>query len=159
MMIEAIKSALAGSDYSRAACLIGKIMGAPSQSDMHELSTLRDRLEQVPEQVFLEQPVLALASAIVHIFTADRYPPTITPLIEERLQCAEQTWAREEATAWLGRLTALRALLALWQERLPEAVAFAKKALTSLPENDDEWRSICADIPGEDIPEAHLPQA
>jgi LuxR family maltose regulon positive regulatory protein len=149
MLAEAINAALAGADFTRAACLIGNLMGAPSQLGMHEISSVHGWLERVPEQVFREQPVLALTSAIVHVFTADRYPPAVTPLIDERLQCAERTWTQEDASGWVGRLTAFRALLEAWQERLPEAAAFASRALTSLPEDDYEWRGICSKISGE----------
>ncbi|GHO98198.1 hypothetical protein KSF_082460 [Reticulibacter mediterranei] len=149
MLTEAVKSALAGADYTRAASLIGNLMSAPFQPDMHEIFAMRDLLEQMPEQVFREQPVLALISAIVHAFAVDRYPPAITPLIEERLQCAEQTWTQENASTWLGRLAAFRALLAVGQERLPEAATFASMALTSLSEEDHEWRSISSDALGE----------
>jgi LuxR family transcriptional regulator, maltose regulon positive regulatory protein len=150
MPVEAIKATLAGADFTRAATLLGKLLSSPTQLSTHEISTLHGLLELVPEQVFCEQPVLALTSAIVHIFTSDRHPPAMTPLIEERLQCAERAWTLEEATVWSGRLVALRAMLALWQEQLSDATTFAQKALADLPETDYGWRSICSDISGED---------
>ncbi len=150
MLAEAIKAALAGADFTRAATLLRKLLSSPSQLSTHEISTLHGLLEQVPEQVFCEQPVLALTSAIVYVFTSDRHPPAMTPLIEERLQRAERAWALEEATVWSGRLVALRAMLALWQEQLSDATAFAQKALADLPEADYEWRSLCSNILGED---------
>jgi LuxR family maltose regulon positive regulatory protein len=70
--------------------------------------------------------------------------------MEERLQVAEHAWSLEDTTLWYGRVIAFRALLAIWQDKPHDAASFAGKALTCLPEEENEWRSICFGAIGEE---------
>ncbi len=138
LLDQAIETALAAQQFSRAAALIERSLDLRSQ---RELYTFRRWAEQIPREVFNAHPTLCFEYAIVVLFTSDRYAATTAAQMEEPLRVAEETWRREKNDASLGQVLALRALVALWQGNFTHAFARVRDSLPLLAEDDVFWRS------------------
>lgn len=138
LLDQAIETAIAGQQYPRAAALIERSLDLRSQ---HGLDTLRRWVERIPPEVLEAHPTLCFEYASALLFTLDRYAATTAAQMEPPLRVAEETWRREENSAGLGQVLALRSLVALWQGDLRRAFAQVRESLELLPEDDVFWRS------------------
>lgn len=130
---EAVAHALKAGEYSRAAELLW-------QAEPHwrrgETRLLRSWLTSLPEAALQAHPRLYLLHAWA-LMPTGRFDELHAML--EKAEAAQRTAGDP---AMRAPMTALRAYLARWREAIPEAIALAKEALASLPEDDWMWRGL-----------------
>jgi LuxR family transcriptional regulator, maltose regulon positive regulatory protein len=148
LLSEAIDAALDAQDYGRAASLIERFAEMPgTQDEMHESHTLRRWLEQLPEAILKQHPVLCLnyATTLLFLNTAWRLSQLALHDLERLLDRAEQSFLEENNLPKLGELFAFRSLLAWRQDETRAAASYAQQALNWLPETQKLWRvlSLC----------------
>jgi LuxR family transcriptional regulator, maltose regulon positive regulatory protein len=140
---EAVEIALTTNDHERAA----RLMLADGQSEPYriyrEFHTLRRWLDQLPDTVLREYPALCFTHAMSILFTGDRRNPATAILVEKALEMAAAQWqAADDAANELGRVFALRGMMAWWQGDFEQAFIAARHAQELLADDDDEWRGV-----------------
>jgi LuxR family maltose regulon positive regulatory protein len=149
---EAIDAALSAQDYERAAILIARSSeGYTFPGEIHEPHTLQRWLEQFPETVLAQNPLLCLSYATTLLFqNASWQPDELTlPLLEKLLSMAEHSFRAENHLPKLGELFAFRSLLALRKGNMQAATSNAEQALDWLPQTQHIWRGLSLCIMGE----------
>jgi LuxR family transcriptional regulator, maltose regulon positive regulatory protein len=129
---EAIDAALDAQDYIRGATLIEQSIEEHAlPGEIQEPHTLHRWLEQFPETLLEQHPVLSLSYATTLLFmSASWLPDTLTlRSLEKLLQSAEHRFRVENRLSKLGELMAFRVLLALRQGNMQAAITYAKEAL------------------------------
>ncbi len=142
---ESIDAALYAQDYVRAAILIERaIEMQTSPGEMHEPHTLHRWLEQLPETILKQYPVLCLSYATTLLFLSASWRPSQLTLrsLEKLLQMAEQCFHVENNLPKLGELFAFRSLLAWRQDETQQAAMYAQQALAWLPKTQQIWRGL-----------------
>ncbi len=137
-LAEAIEASIAARDFERAAALIEQL----EQRNFQELQTLRRWVEQLPQDVLHEHPVLCFNYAMALLFTSDRYAPATAALVETPLRAAEAAWQKAKDDRGLGQVFALRSMIAMWQGDWARSFAWAKEALALLPAHEVNWRGV-----------------
>jgi LuxR family maltose regulon positive regulatory protein len=148
---EAIDAALYAQDYVRAAILIERsVEMQTSPGEMNEYHTLHRWLEQLPETILKQRPVLCLSYATTLLFLSTSWQPDqlALHLLERLLQMAEQCFHSETNLPKLGELFAFRSLLAWRQDEVQQAAMYARQALTWLREAQQLWRGLSLGIVG-----------
>ncbi len=146
--VEAIRHALAGKDFERAAGLIE--LAAPAMRKSRQEATLQDWMKALPEGLFRTRPVLSIeyVGAILSSGKLDG--------IEDRLRDAERwlettTDGREPADKMVvmdeaefrrlpGSIAMYRAGLAQFVGNVPDTVTYARQVLDLAPEDDHVLR-------------------
>jgi LuxR family maltose regulon positive regulatory protein len=131
---EAIGHALSGEDPDRAARLLEE--HAEVMWPRGEHANLRHRLAQLPAEVLLRRPSLALYHAW---FLYAKGPQSEA---ERYLQAAER--AADPGQALRGRVAVIRTFMASYQGDMEALIEQARQALELLPEQDLIWRSTAA---------------
>lgn len=139
-LVEAVETALRSQALDRAVELIERLVGP--NSFYEEGHTLRRWIDQLPETVLQNHPLLCLAYAIAILFTEDRRAPATAARLERPLRLAEQAWQAGDNRPKLGEVLTFRAMVAWWQDDLPRAFELARQALAMLPDGAAFWRSI-----------------
>src|SRR5579875_1452758 len=159
LLAEAIETALHAEDMERAATLLEAMLveqhflvDTYRFQAVHGFHTLQRWLEQLPETLLKQRPVLCLSYAIALLFVSilDAQPLRQVNIarIEEALRTAEQSWRREGNTQRLGMVFAFRALLIHRQGNIRESITWATQALAWLPEDELMWRSTSLSVLG-----------
>ena len=151
MLMEAVEAALSSQDFVRSTLLIERIIESQPFQIINEFHTLRRWLEQVPEVLLRQHPVLCLsyATALLASATSDRFPVAQFSHVEHLLLMAEQDWQTTGNQPKLGEVFALRSLVAWKQEDVAQAVRSASQALAWLPKPELVWRSVALGILGQ----------
>lgn len=136
---QAIETALAASEFERAAALIEQSIEKQSFNEPH---TLGRWAGQLPEAVLRKYPALCFSYAMMLLFTSDRFGPATAIRVETPLRWAEELWQQEKNDARLGQVWALRSTVAAWQGELTRAFAYGNQALELLPAHDVYWRGV-----------------
>jgi LuxR family maltose regulon positive regulatory protein len=139
MLRDAVEDAIAAGQALRAATLIERIF---DQGDFNEVHTLRRWIEQLPENMLHDHPLLCFAYANALLFTLDRFAPATARTVEHWVEMAEAAWQNEHNTPRLGQVAALRAMVAFWQGDSPRTFAYARQALELLDEHDLAYRAV-----------------
>jgi len=139
MLHDAVEDAIAAGHAARAATLIEHIF---DQGDSNEVYTLRRWIEQLPEDMLHDHPVLCFAYANALLFTLDRFAAATARTVERWAQMAEAAWQDEHNAPRLGQVAALRAMVAFWQLDSSRAFACARQALELLDEHDLAYRGV-----------------
>jgi len=131
LLSEALHHALATQDFERAARLMGsKVTEKIMQG---EVSTVREWLQALPEDVVHDNPVLCVSKAWIYYFS-HQYDA-----IEPLLQLAEQKSKQTSPTGsislsdLLGGTMALRAFIANQKGQVNRAIGFLRQSLAHLP--------------------------
>jgi LuxR family maltose regulon positive regulatory protein len=148
LLSESIDAALYTQDYERAAILIERSIEMQESSDeMHEPDTLHRWLEQLPESILKQYPVLCLSYATTLLSQSTTWLLNQLTMrsLEKLLRTAEQGFQVENNLPKLGELFAFRSLLAWRQDDTRAAAMYAKQALAWLPKTQPIWRvlSLC----------------
>lgn len=141
MPVEAIEHALRAHDFALAAHLIEQ-----HGRDMlmrHEVLGLRTWLRALPEEVVSARPCLCIYAAWTLLHTSHTLP------VEGYLCAAERSLTSDsipeaQRRALSGEIAAIRARLAIYQNRTEQSVALAHQALLLLAESDDAVRGEVA---------------
>jgi LuxR family maltose regulon positive regulatory protein len=148
---EAVESALHAQDYERAATLIERILEAPhTYQQANEYHTQYHWLEQIPEHVLQQHPVLCLgyATALLFVVVTWRLPQTTLTLLEKFLRMAEERYRTEHNLPRLGEVFAFRSLVSWRQDEAVQAASSARQALLWLSEEQRAWRSLSLSVAG-----------
>jgi len=160
LFTEAIEAAWLASDAERVARLIEQV----NERDFHEPQMMLRWLEQFPEDVLREHPLLChflaveLRFPVAFRFSQTAIPAASIPLISETerarietlLRMAEEGWRRHEMQPWIGTNWAFRLLSGLLdQEPFSALVNYARQAFAFLPKAEaldirmQMYRSVC----------------
>ncbi len=160
---EAIDAALAAQDNERAATLIARsIQDRTFPGEIHTPHALQHWLEQLPQVVLEQHPVLCLSYAAALLFQSASWQPDVqtVPGMEHLLQTAEQHFHAGHNLTKLGELFAFRALFALRLNNIQEAISDAEQALAWLPSTHRLWRGFALCIVAEKwLRSGHIQQA
>lgn len=140
-----IDAALYAQDYVRAASLIERSIEEHTfPGEIHEPHTLHRWLEQFPETILEQYPVLCLSEASTLLFLSASWLPNALTLreLEKLLRSAEHCFRVENNLPKLGELFAFRSLLALRQGDMQAATRYAKQALDWLAPAQRIWRGL-----------------
>ena len=150
MLTEAIEKTLQAQDAEHAAALIDHYLTGRGFGAMHDLSTLRNWLEQLPVDILSQYPLLCLHYAQILSVGAEPEQPSASTLeqIDTLLQMADTWWRTERNLARLGEVYAFRAFLTMRQDRQEQAIAYASQALQWLPLESQQWRGVCLGLLG-----------
>jgi ATP/maltotriose-dependent transcriptional regulator MalT len=144
LLTEAIEAAYLARDMERVARLIERV----HEQNFSEPQTMLRWLEQLPEAVLREHPMLCFLFATELRFPvklwfaqeaalaaeAASIPSVERGRIETLLSMAEEGWRRSGEVSWIGAIWAHRALSALLDEEpFSSVVHFARQALIFLP--------------------------
>lgn len=153
---DAIRHALAGGDFERAAGLIE--LAAPAMRKSRQEATLLDWMKALPERLFRSRPALSVdyAGALLSSGKLDD--------VEDRLRDAEHwletTADRRELSDEMvvmdevefrrlpGSIAMYRAALALYVGNVPDTVTYARKVLDLAQENDHVLRGAAGALLG-----------
>jgi LuxR family transcriptional regulator, maltose regulon positive regulatory protein len=127
MPAEAVETALAAADFTRAADLIAPLVVPLLRNQ--QANTLQHWLERFPQAVLYTQAFLCLAYAYSLFFST--IPQTQTH--EAPLAVAERLFDAEGNRTGLGQIAALRAMDAMVRGDGAHAIAFGQQALHQLP--------------------------
>lgn len=147
LLSEAIEAAFQARASERAASLMEQLFQSPQMQEIQERHTQRRWLEQLPEAILQQSPVLCFGYAAALIFDRDAQAQKNVPSeqIEALLQRAEESWRASNNLPRLGEVYAFRAFSSLQQGRLTmgsEALACARQALDWLPAREEMWRGL-----------------
>ncbi|GHO68005.1 hypothetical protein KSC_068970 [Ktedonobacter sp. SOSP1-52] len=151
MLKEAVEQNLRAQDAEHAAALIDCYVTRRGFDDMQDLSTLRNWLEQLPDDLLSQYPLLCLHYAqVLSVSVEPEQPPVgILEQIETLLQMADSRWRAEGNLPRLGEVYAFRAYLAMRQGMQEQAVAYASQALRWLSFLESQhWRGVCLNLLG-----------
>lgn len=126
MLPEAIETALACEEFSRAAMLIGRFLVPHSFHNAYHL--LCSWLHRVPEKPLKAQPELCLQYVLALTFTTDRRSPGTWEQVERLLQWAKQGFEAAHQWEQLGEALQLNAELAFFQDDQARALALTRQA-------------------------------
>ncbi len=153
---DAIRHALAGGDFERAAGLIE--LATPAMRKSRQETTLLDWMKVLPERLYRTRPVLSVeyVGALLSSGKLDG--------VEDRLRDAEQwletTADRREPSDEMvvmdevefrrlpGSIAMYRAALALYVGNVPDTVTYARQVLDLAPEDDHVLRGAAAALLG-----------
>lgn len=167
---EAIDAALDAQDYMRGATLIEQSIEEHAlPGEIQEPHTFHRWLEQLPETILEQHPVLSLSYATTLLFMSASWLPDALTLrsLKKLLQSAEHRFRVENRLSKLGELMAFRVLLALRQSHMQTAVTYAKEALdwfaqaqSPLQGEQRIWRGLSLSVMAEEwIGMGHFQQA
>lgn len=132
---QAFRHAVAGDDVELVVQIFDRYMNAKLNSG--ELRVVKRWIDALPEEWFVAYPMLGLGRvgflAYTGAFEASLH--TIAE-VEQRLALVES----EEARWQMARVTAIRCMMACYQNDLTRAVAYGGDALQGLSEEDLNWR-------------------
>ncbi|GCE29312.1 hypothetical protein KDA_47960 [Dictyobacter alpinus] len=150
MFTKAIEKTLQAQDAEHAAALIDHYLIERGFGALHDLSTLRNWLEQLPVDILSHYPLICLHYAQILSVSAEPGQPSASTLeqIETLLQMADTWWRTERNLARLGEVYAFRAFLTMRQGMQEQAVAYASQALQWLPLESQQWRGVCLSLLG-----------
>jgi LuxR family transcriptional regulator, maltose regulon positive regulatory protein len=137
---EAIAAAMEAGEFERAAQLIDQIcqvMMERSQSD-----PLRRWVERLPHELWAARPMVCLTYAWT-LLVSGAYEASAAPLSE-----AEKLFRRQQRSAGVGLVEALRAVGALLWADGREALRAAQEALELLPARERISRGTCLNVVG-----------
>lgn len=139
MAAEAVDAALLAQDFERAASLIEQMDRDGQTSEQH---TARRWLELMPEATLRAHPMLCWLAALSLQVLQEEAPMSAAemPRVEALLHMAEEGWQRQNEPAFLGLISALRAMNAWRQAPSISAVTYAQEALAVLPNNRQDRR-------------------
>lgn len=147
-----IDAALAAHDYARAATLIERATEDPALPDETPTPhTVQRWLEQLPETILEQHPILSLSYAATLLLLSASWLPTATTTrsLEKLLRSAEHHFRMENQSSKLAELFAFRSLLALRQGDRQASITYAKQALdwftqTHIPAHGAQqiWRGL-----------------
>ncbi|MCI0713096.1 MAG: LuxR C-terminal-related transcriptional regulator [Chloroflexi bacterium] len=137
---EAAELRLVIKDYEHAAHLITSFID--TSGVYAEYHTLKRWFEELPYDVLENHPILCFTCAMTSLFTGDRRSPATAMFIDKLLRVVEEHWQSENKFEQLGRVYALRAMVAFWQGDLQTAFAAARHAQELLADDDLWWRGI-----------------
>jgi LuxR family transcriptional regulator, maltose regulon positive regulatory protein len=156
---EAIEATLQAQGMQRAIILIGQLIEARPLHELQDVHTLLLWLQQIPEALLKDYPILCQHYAAALIFSGKVVPADFAQL-EKLLQMAEQGWRAMGNAAKLGETQTFRAMIASRLGARQRALSLAREALTCLPAEEKEWRYISLGIVGmETIQEGQLNEA
>jgi LuxR family transcriptional regulator, maltose regulon positive regulatory protein len=148
-LAEAIEAAFQAQDLERAAELIERLISNPQFSfatqlfsEATEWHTLRLWLDQLPDPLLRQYPLLCLnyAIALLLVLMAGRsHGPTVAR-VETTLQMAEDGFRAIGNTAKLGEVFAFRSIIVKQRGEIDASVAWARQALACLPAEEMAWR-------------------
>ncbi|HEY4383727.1 MAG TPA: tetratricopeptide repeat protein, partial [Ktedonobacteraceae bacterium] len=148
---EAVETALQAQDHAHATALIERILEAPdSYQQASEYHTLYNWLEQIPEEMLQQHPLLCLsyARALLSIVVTWRLAPQTLAQLEKCLQMAEQSFRTKHNLPKLGEVFAFRSLVAWRQEEATHAASYARQALLWLSKEQMAWRGLSLSVTG-----------
>lgn len=167
MFAEAVEAALQARDTELAVALIEQILARTGHFILNPQAflitqgfhTLRRWLEQLPEALVHQRPLLCLgyASSLLLVSVGEQFQPSpVAPAdisvlmakIEEMLRLAERGFRLVNDTQGLGAVFAFCALLTRERGETSQAVSYAERALTCLAEDDLGWRSTAFNVIG-----------
>ncbi|GHO70763.1 hypothetical protein KSC_096550 [Ktedonobacter sp. SOSP1-52] len=134
MFPEAIETALACEEFSRAAVLIGRFLVPNSFHNAYHL--LCSWLKRLPEKLLQAQPELCLQYVLALTFTTDRRSPGTWEQVERLLQWAKQGFEATHQWEQLGEALQLHAELVFFQGDLEAALALTRQARSLLSEQN-----------------------
>lgn len=137
---EAAELRLVIDDYEHAARLITSFID--TSGVYAEYHTLKRWFEELPYDVLESHPTLCFTCAMTSLFTGDRRSPTTAVFIDKLLRVVEEQWQSEQKFEQLGRVYALRAMVAFWQGDLQAGFAAARHAHKLLADDDLTWRGM-----------------
>jgi LuxR family maltose regulon positive regulatory protein len=129
---EAIDHALSAEDFERAADLIER--AAPSTVMRSELATFLRWVEQLPYEQLRERPSLGAYHAWTLLLSGRWLEVTESYLQDVGTDAEHISW----------KLAPMRALIAMFQGRVPDALELSRRALEELPDDDLFLRSVAA---------------
>jgi LuxR family maltose regulon positive regulatory protein len=152
LLPEAIEASLKMGENVRAAALIEQLIQTSHFQESHEYQTLRRWLEQLPEELLKQSPLLCSHYAVALIFgrTPQQSVQAIDAQVEELLHIAEERWRSSNNLAQLGELFAFRSIYALQQRKREQGVVYARHARAWLLEKEYLWRGISSSVLGID---------
>lgn len=141
MPVEAIEYALRAHDFALVVYLIEKY--GRDMLMRHEILALRTWVRSLPEAVVFAHPRLCIYAAWALLHTSPALP------LEGYLCAAEQGLVRDHTSdgqrrSLCGEIAAIRARVAIYQNRTEQSVAFAHQALLQLADDDDAGRGEVA---------------
>src|SRR5260370_19637111 len=127
MLTESIELTLQAQNADHAAILIDPYLTGRDCANMHDLSTVRCWLGQLPADILCRYPLLCLHYAyVLSVNVEPEQPPTSTlEQVGELLQRADTRWRIEENLARLGEVYAFRAYLMMRQNMPEHSLAYA----------------------------------
>lgn len=149
---EAIDAAFSVQEYERAAILIARsVEEHPFGGEIKEPHTLQHWLQQLPESILEQNPLLCLSYAATLLFESTSWQPDLLTLasVEKLLGMAEKCFGVEKDLPRLGELFAFRALLDVRKGDTQAATHDAEQALEWLPQTHYLWRGLSLSIVGE----------
>jgi LuxR family transcriptional regulator, maltose regulon positive regulatory protein len=154
--VDAIRHALAGGDFERAAGLIE--LATPAMHRSRQEATVLGWMKALPEELFRNRPVLSMQyvgtvmsnggieGVEARLRDAERW---LEMIADRRERPKEMVVVNEEEFRRLPRAIAMyRAGLALAQGDVPETVTYARRALDLAPEEDHLGRGAAAGLMG-----------
>ena len=136
LLLEAVETALSASDYDTAVRIGTTIAPQLMLSGQH--ATVARWIQQLPHSLLFSQPLLCMALAWTLLLSGQR------KTVEEPLRKAEQLFRRGKNRQGLGRVAALRALLARLERDGKAAIQWGEQALSFLSEDIQIQRSVSA---------------
>jgi LuxR family maltose regulon positive regulatory protein len=140
LVFEAINHALVAQDWERTVRLIETSGMAIVLS--RQVQTMLGWIEEIPEELVRERPVLCTIHAIALVFL--NRPDAAEARLQQAERCLRGTATTEETRAILGRAAVIRAAVARFSGDLERCVEFARKALELLPETESTARERAA---------------
>ena len=140
---EAIDHAINAEDFPRAARLLEAIADPLWMGG--QMATLRGWLAQLPPDVLRSHPRLLIAQAGALFFFESRQIGLIEATLREAqaaLDSTDQTPTNAEWSRLSGRIRALRASQASWQDDTDRTIAIAQEALERLGPDERIWRLL-----------------
>ena len=134
LIAPAIDHALAAADFERAADLIEQT--AETALIRGEFDSVLGWLEALPDDTFRNRPLLCIYHAAA-LFVAAAPLSTVESILHD----AEES---DKESLLKGETTALRAMLAMFEEDMPESIRLSRQALELLPEDSLLCRSFTA---------------
>lgn len=148
MQEEAIESALDAGEWNRAVALIEPLVEGQHLNDPNDPHRIRAWLEQLPDGLLQQRPLLCFSFAIVLLRTLGPRHPDALKRGTAFVQYAEAGWRREGNHARLGEVYAVQMLHAMWSGDMEGASRWAKESIARLPVTDTVWRGLCLGFVG-----------
>lgn len=134
---QAVKYALSGRDFERAAELIEQAAGKTIARGL--VKTLLQWIQALPEEVLKGHPILLMRQGWA-VFLSGKVSQAARMLLDTQQAIADMT-AGEERNLLQGQLYAMLATLTALTRDLPMAIAQAEEALANLPEDEVIYRA------------------
>ncbi|QBD81640.1 hypothetical protein EPA93_38990 [Ktedonosporobacter rubrisoli] len=153
---EAVRHALQGQNFERAAALIEKL--APATLSHGELITLKNWLASLPEKQIRKRPRLALAYATLLVTTSQfEDVETYLDMAESAIGAKKELEAGQtlKTDMLLSEIAILRALTAIQHNELQQAEGLRLQAQQYMPENTPYLRGLMAFTQGNAAKHSH----